>query len=94
MLGFRRFSMRGKEKAETEWCLVCLSYNLKKIFKLAGKCVPNPPSGAAKQHAPALFAAIRDFPATFSFNLRLMKFKYAKCFSELRLGGIPTPTGC
>ncbi len=40
VLGFRRFSMRGKEKVETEWTLVCLSYNLKKIFKLMGSCAP------------------------------------------------------
>jgi len=26
--------MRGKEKAETEWSLVCLSYNLKKIVTI------------------------------------------------------------
>lgn len=34
VLGFRRFSMRGKDMAETEWSLVCLSYNLKKLFTL------------------------------------------------------------
>jgi len=33
-MGFRRMSMRGKEKAETEWSLVCLSYNLKRLFNL------------------------------------------------------------
>ncbi|RKX36075.1 MAG: IS5/IS1182 family transposase [Verrucomicrobia bacterium] len=48
VLGFRRFSMRGKEKAETEWCLVCLSYNLKKVFKLMGACAPKRPAMAGK----------------------------------------------
>ena len=38
VLGFRRFSMRGKEKAETEWRLVCLSYNLKKMYNLMQGC--------------------------------------------------------
>lgn len=38
VLGFRRFSMRGKEKAATEWTLVCLSYNLKKLFSLQHTC--------------------------------------------------------
>ena len=56
VLGFRRFSMRGKEKAETEWCLVCLSYNLKKVFKLMGACAPKRPPVGSKQHANALFA--------------------------------------
>lgn len=41
VLGFRRFSMRGKEKAETEWCLVCLSYNLKKMYNLMQGCALN-----------------------------------------------------
>jgi len=39
VLGFRRFSMRGKEKAATEWTLICLSYNLKKLFTLRNICV-------------------------------------------------------
>jgi len=44
VLGFRRFSMRGKKKAETEWCLVCLSYNLKKIFTLSQGYAPKLPA--------------------------------------------------
>jgi transposase len=61
VLGFRRFSMRGKEKAETEWCLVCLSYNLKKIFKLAGEYAPKSPVSVAKQRAHVILAQIRAF---------------------------------
>jgi len=34
VLGFRRFSMRGRHKAELEWCLVCTAYNLKRLFNL------------------------------------------------------------
>jgi transposase len=34
VLGFRRFSMRGLEKCNLEWDLVCSSYNLKRLFKL------------------------------------------------------------
>jgi transposase len=33
-MGFRRFSMRGKEKARLEWTLVTASYNLKRLFNL------------------------------------------------------------
>lgn len=40
VLGFRRFSMRGKKKAELEWVLVCLSYNLKKMYNLQQRCDP------------------------------------------------------
>jgi Transposase DDE domain len=59
VLGFRRFSMRGKEKAGLEWCLVCLSYNLKKMFKLAGKCAPKHPAAVAKQHICTFLAPLR-----------------------------------
>ena len=34
VLGFRRFSFRGKDDIDNEWGLVCLSYNLKRMFKL------------------------------------------------------------
>jgi transposase len=34
ILGFRQFSLRGREKALGEWRLVCSAYNLKRIFKL------------------------------------------------------------
>jgi len=61
VLGFRRFSMRGKEKAETEWSLVCLSYNLKKIFTLTQGYVSKHPVAVAKQHAHTLFNVIRAF---------------------------------
>lgn len=34
VLGFRRFSMRGREKTETEWSLVCMAYNIRRLFVL------------------------------------------------------------
>ena len=33
-LGFRRFSLRGLPKVRTEWTLVTLAYNLKRLFHL------------------------------------------------------------
>jgi len=35
-MGFRRFSMRGTGKAESEWSLVCTAYNLRRLFNLRG----------------------------------------------------------
>jgi transposase len=32
-MGFRRFSLRGKEKVTAEWHLVCASHNLAKLFR-------------------------------------------------------------
>lgn len=34
VLGFRRFSLRGEQQTDNEWSLVCLCYNLKRLFKL------------------------------------------------------------
>jgi hypothetical protein len=34
VMGFRRFSLRGHAKVALEWTLVCLSYNLKRLFTL------------------------------------------------------------
>lgn len=32
-MGFRRFSLRGKEKVTAEWHLVCAVHNLRKLFR-------------------------------------------------------------
>ena len=34
VMGFRRFRLRGRIKAGLEWMLVCVSYNLKRMFAL------------------------------------------------------------
>ena len=34
VMGFRRFSLRGLAKVTLEWTLVCVSYNLKRLFTL------------------------------------------------------------
>ena len=34
VMGFRRFMLRGRAKVSLEWTLVCLSYNLKRLFTL------------------------------------------------------------
>ena len=33
-MGFRRFSLRGQANVSLEWTLVCVSYNLKRLFVL------------------------------------------------------------
>ena len=33
-MGFRRFLLRGLEQVQSEWTLVCMSYNLKRLFNL------------------------------------------------------------
>ena len=34
VLGFRRFLLRGEQHTNNEWSLVCIGYNLKRLFKL------------------------------------------------------------
>ena len=34
LMGFRRFTLRGREKVSLEWTWVCVSYNLKRMFTL------------------------------------------------------------
>jgi transposase len=38
-MGFRRFRLRGRAKVSLEWTLVCLSYNLKRMFALKNATV-------------------------------------------------------
>lgn len=35
-MGFRQFSLRGQQNVTDEWCLVCLSYNLRRLHVLRG----------------------------------------------------------
>ena len=47
--GFRQFLLRGLEKAQGEWSLICTGHNLLKLFKF-GNCVINP--GRPAVHTP------------------------------------------
>lgn len=40
VIGFRRFMLRGKEKAGLEWTLVSTAYNLKHLFELEARQRP------------------------------------------------------
>jgi hypothetical protein len=37
--GFRRFLLRGLENIRGEWCLLCLTHNLLKIWRYGGLSV-------------------------------------------------------
>jgi len=94
VLGFRRFSMRGKEKAETEWCLICLSYNLKKLFTLKRGVCPEKARTRRKrkreEQLELIWVGIFDLPRHFLKMSVVMKKKSR--FSGFRV--LLTPTGC
>jgi hypothetical protein len=46
-IGFRRFSLRGLSKAATEWTLVTLAYNCKRMVTLEAASPLQPPSNIA-----------------------------------------------
>ncbi|MCP4009483.1 MAG: transposase, partial [Proteobacteria bacterium] len=35
VLGFRRFHLRGFESVQGEWSLVCMAWNMKRMYALA-----------------------------------------------------------
>jgi transposase len=37
-MDFKRFTLRGLEKVKTEWGLICMAYNLKKLWAINGTC--------------------------------------------------------
>lgn len=57
-LNFRRFHLRGKEKASGEFALACIGFNLKKLHKWVG-------SGGLAGALAAVSAQIRDFSGNF-----------------------------
>lgn len=94
VLGFRRFSMRGKKKAETEWCLVCLSYNLKKIFTLSQGCAPKRSKRPEKRRIPAFLEGIRALLKDIACMERLVEEYRRKTLKDNPWFESLTPTGC
>jgi len=89
-LGFRRFSMRGKEKAETEWSLICLTHNLKRIFKLKGTCAPKQPAARIYIILARILVHLAECPKKTK-NFRATNNKSHSVFSP---NGLLTPTAC
>jgi Transposase DDE domain len=101
-MGFRQFSLRGLAKAQGEWILVCLAYNIKRIHTLLGGIVP---AGVHAVQVAAARAAVvlawlvtlayrRPCPAArsavhtpASFN-STVRSSWLSCLTEL------SPTGC
>jgi transposase len=64
-MGFRRFSLRGLQKVSSEWELLCLAYNLKRLHRLKwAPAGPRTASGRLQAIAPerAGLSAARNLP--------------------------------
>jgi transposase len=99
-MGFRRFSLRGKEAARGEWSLVCSAYNLRRLFSLAMKVETEKKAQnegllaqkrnfrtQARAFLKQAFKKVRGLKNSYLLNLGSLTDKY----SLLRLAN---PTGC
>ena len=52
--GFRQFLLRGLEKANWEWLLICAGHNLLKLFRFGAGCPGNAPGSGSNLRSPRL----------------------------------------
>lgn len=71
-MGFRRFNLRGQEKVTGEFLLMCLAYNINKLFKLIREMGQNPSS--AQQNAQKSARDVREIAENIYFFLFLFNF--------------------
>ncbi len=60
--GFRQFLLRGLEKVNREWLLICAGHNLLKLFRFGAGRPSNAPSSGSNRRSPRLTAG--QFPRT------------------------------
>ena len=91
-MGFRRFSLRGREKVSLEWNLVCLAYNVRRLHRIGasrggmrggpagGK--PVAPRSGGRLAAPS---AAETAPGRVSAALKRLKIGFFAFFTRLRV---------
>jgi transposase len=84
VMGFRRFSMRRREKAQIWWCLACLSDNVKNPFNLQGGARPEMPGKtkkrARREQNGLLWAENHTFSDPFFLIIRCFIIRQIKSF--------------
>jgi hypothetical protein len=92
-MGFRGFSLRGKEKVSSEWTLVCLAYNLRRLHRLvrgAKNGVPTKPQPPSMGWNSLRISLARECPRKAIPNIfRRLHGLAAESTANLAL----TPTG-
>ena len=62
--GFRQFLLRGLEKVNREWLLICAGHNLLKLFRFGAGRPGNAPGSGSNRRSPRL--TVGKFPRTLS----------------------------
>ena len=102
-MGFRRFSLRGLEQVRGEWSLVCMSYNLKRLFTLkiqreksvqtAQNPENQPKNNSQNEILAAFFHKLTEGLHTASQFLPSMRLHRASHHQTFRYAAC-SPTGC
>ncbi len=90
-MGFRGFSLRGKEKVSGEWTLVCLAYNLRRLHRM----VAGPKTGAHNPKSPSAGRTARRISSVGEFfgeiiHTTLRRFHHLAAGSTAILALTPT----
>ena len=93
-MGFRRFSLRGLANVSTEWVLVCLSYNLKRLFNLSNEAdsQKTSPSEACPGLVLPQSAHLSPFQQPVATFLRFVRHFIYAFEDHCRI--VLSPTGC
>ena len=92
IMGFRGFSLRGKEKVSGEWTLVCLAYNLKRLHGMVGGAK----NGAGRPKSPSKDTNdIRTSPMGGSLRrvIDMVCRRFHRMVAESTAELVLTPTG-
>jgi transposase len=92
-LGFRQFHLRGKEKAQGEWTLIALAYNLKRLHTLdrGNKVRPGSPTTPQRQPDNAITVPAR---LAVRFMLNALTTDTTETEAWITRTPLPSPTGC
>jgi len=91
-MGFRGFSLRGKEKVSGEWTLVCLAYNLRRLHGMMGatKAGANRPKSPVTCWTPSPISAAGGW---FGKIIHMISQRLSRLATEATEKLVLTPTG-
>ena len=90
-LGFRGFSLRGKEKVSSEWTLVCLAYNLRRLHGMVAgaKTGPHKPKSRSARRTSLRISPVGGWLGEI-IHTSLRRFLRLAAWSTAKLALTPT----